>query len=710
MVITLYGLLPLRIYSPGFHLPTWGNAATLPFSPDFDPAPLIYPVLLPVLVALSLGWECRRFILPNLILSLSSVPSPAIPYRDILHGYSIVHWGITAIPLLISELPLFNYLFLKPLFLLGLDREVLILIFPLQQSLVSTLHFLTTTSLLPTEVQLLATGLINLLLFSTSPQAEILMALLWVGGLLTLVTCGDVLRWAVTLARVPSWKFRRPTNDSGWSKNLLKSLDRRVCQKLDSGVVGEPLSDSDDLSKGPSTRRKIPCEDDLPALGVKPEKIKIQEKLAKTDSDITIHPPSDRISEKQSVAQEKQFHSQSVQFSHPKTTPRGRPKRTMEPNLRSFLSLTLAQAKVRKWAYAAYVYGAILFIILGPVRRYVRTRALQGNEPFGWAVGYLFGNIPSLRFWLVRHNLEGWARIPPWNYASSCHLGWVKRLRRDTFGEANTRLMITAYYLLVILVGLALVFRLSTVVAVDTRRKVFHGMMATMFLPATYIDPAFSALALALILAVFLLLDLFRASQLPPISKPLTHFLSPYADGRDHCGPVIVSHIFLLIGCAIPLWLSLAGTRRAGSPPWEGWEIESRDVSMVSGVICVGMGDAAASLIGRRYGRRKWFWGGGKSIEGSLAFVVAVMLGLLLARVWLVIGGWDQTSLIPTHSAASVSPSTPRSMALSTWTTTIGKSALAAAGSSFMEAVLTGGNDNVVVPLVLWLLVRGLDI
>ncbi|KAK4697957.1 hypothetical protein P7C71_g199, partial [Lecanoromycetidae sp. Uapishka_2] len=112
---------------------------------------------------------------------------------------------------------------------------------------------------------------------------------------------------------------------------------------------------------------------------------------------------------------------------------------------------------------------------------------------------------------------------------------------------------------------------------------------------------------------------------------------------------------------------------------------------MVAGVVCVGMGDAAASLIGRRFGRRRWCWSGGKSLEGSLAFAVAVILGLNFARWWLVLGGWDGDQGDP-------------------WVTTLSKTAVAAIGASLTEAVLTGGNDNVIVPVILWLLVRGLRI
>ena len=707
LIVGLYALFPLRMYPPGFHVPSWVHAASFPFIADFDPAPLIYPILFPVIVILSLGTECRQLILPNIILSLCSLPFRVIPFYDTLHGPSVIQWFISALPLFISELPVPSEDYIRPLFLSGLNREILVSLFPLHQALVSILQFLTTTSLLPSEVQLLATGLINLLLFAKSPQGQILKALLWVGGTLIFFTCRHVCHWEVALARVPSWKFRRSRSGAGQSGSLLKTLDRMLCQKLSPVAMEQALSESDDVCEESfltrTQRAKVATwEDGSGALGHSKSVAVGHSTVAEKHNDMLENSlPVETVGDIPS-------RPTCVSSSPPKTTSRGRRKRTLGPEIRSFMSFTVSQAKVRKWAYAIYVYAAIVLIIMGPVRAYVGEFALAGNEPFGWAVGYLFGNIQSLRFWTVKNNLEHWVRLPPRRDESSCHLGWVEHLRRDTFGEANTRLMISGYFLPIMFVGLLLVIQLTAFVAVDTRRKVFHGMIATMLLPTVYIDPAFTGLSLALVLAIFLLLDLFRASQLPPISKPLTYFLLPYIDGRDHRGPVIVSHMFLLLGCGIPLWLSLAGSPRAGVPPWEGWEVLRRDVSMVSGVVCVGLGDAAASLVGRRYGRHKWFWGGGKSLEGSLAFTVVVTIGLIGAKAWLVVGGWDPNMVPVSTTLLSLSLRDPA--VVKAWSVVVGKAMLAAAGSSFTEAVVTGGNDNVVVPLVLWLLVRGLDI
>ncbi|KAJ5094263.1 hypothetical protein N7456_010124 [Penicillium angulare] len=674
---------------PFFHIPA-----------TFDPAPLLYPILIPIFISLSLSSHRPALVIPNIILSLSSLPAPVIPLEKWSNGFSLPHWLVTLVPIIVSEhLSLDFKTVPTPLSLRGHDVESLILLFPLHQALIPTLEFLLTSSVLPAELQLLTAGLLNLYLFASSPQAEILKALLWLGGMCLFVSCRDVLRWEVALARIPSWKFRRSLGGSRSPKRYLNLMDHRLCQKLSgTGISDEPTSDSD----GPGT---VP----MPRKARTMRGRKASDEPSSAVTNIT----TEEAFEKSGFfgQQQRRRHTISTvdeavqEDKRVRTTPGGRRKKLMGPGLASFLSLTAAQAQVRKWLYALYVYAVSLAIILGPIRKYIADRAFQGQDPFGWAIGYLFGNIPTVRFWVLITNLEYWIQLPPRPDATledpSCWLGWVEHLRQTTFGPANTRLLLSAYCIVVMAMGLAVVFQLSSVAEVDTRRKVFHGMMVLMFLPTVFVDPTFCALALGLVLSIFLLLDLFRASQLPPISRPLTYFLAPYVDGRDHRGPVIISHIFLLIGCSIPLWLSLSDLDRLGDGPLAGWDVAGRDASMVSGVICVGMGDAAASLVGRRYGRLKWFWGGGKSLEGSVAFVVAVCAGLLAVRAWLVVGGWP----VAGAELAEESTSTVRF-----WLWTACKAGLAAGGTSATEAILTGCNDNVVVPVVLWLLVRGLGV
>lgn len=667
------------------------SAFTIPTS--FDPAPLLYPVAIPVFVALSLTQRRPTLVLPNIVLGLSSLPSPVIPLHGWVHGYSVMHWIVTLIPILVAEYFSWGGAEPKPLSLYGIDSEALTLIFPLQQALIPILDFLLTTSLLPAELQLLATALINLLLFATSPQAKILKALLWLGGLCIFVLCRHVLRWEVALARIPTWRFRRYPSSSQSRRTLLNDIDHAFCEKL--SRIGEPVDlapDGSDVEEDPpllASRRTV-----QESQGLNPS-VEPASTLDKATTEGIALSRRHTISTFEEV----------VQSTRARTTPKGRRKRLMAPELASLLSMTVPQAQIRKWLYALYAYIAVLAVIMGPVRKYVGDQAFNGHEPFGWALGYLFGNLPMFRFWVVMMNQERWIQLPArLDSDPSCVLGSIEHLRQDTFGEANTRLLISAYCFTVLLTGMAVVLKLSSIAQVDTRRKVFHGMMVLMFLPTTYVDPAFCALALGTVLSIFLLLDLFRASQLPPISRPLTYFLAPYVDGRDHRGPVIVSHIFLLIGCSIPLWLSLADIPRnlTDQGPWSGWNVLTRDTSMISGVICVGMGDAAASLIGRRFGRLKWFWGGGKSLEGSVAFALAVFAGLMLARGWLVIGRWPVSGGYASDSLAHGD--------LVAWGWVMVRAILAAGGTSATEAILTGCNDNVAVPVVLWLLVKGMRV
>lgn len=679
----------------------------------FDPAAVLYPVVLPVLVALSLSESRPGVLLPNIMLGLAALPARLIPRLGLENGCNPLHWLITLLPLLMSRI--------TPRSLQACDNEpntldvhypqtlhleILALLFPLHQFLLMPLKYLTTSSLLVSELQLLSIALINLLLLSTSPQAVILQSVIWIGGPSIFVWCAHVLRWNVALERIPKRRFRQSVKAVDADDTLLSTLARGLNIYSRRKDIHASYADSDEDYLGRNTRT---AQSHFTTERKQERPRSVSSVQRNLESSISIQGNAEWtllsgpvINLNESGNATFQRRSTLPSLLDGSTLPHNlakqyRQKRSMSLNIQEYLKMTPAQANARKWLYAGYIYTFVIFIILIIIRDFVASRALRGYEPIGWAVGYLFGDIGPLRILAITYSLEKWIVFPSLRWQDAYPTlegdGWVQHVRHSVLGEANTRLALFAYWTGILSLGIITVLRSSSVIEVDTRRKVFHGMMVTMLLPTTFVDPAFLSLGLILVLAVFLLLELFRAAQLKPLSKPLAQFLTPYVDGRDLCGPVIVSHIFLLIGCAIPLWLSLAAIGRTGDSPWEGWEITTRDVSMVSGVICVGMGDAAASLVGRRFGQHKWPWAGGKSLEGSAAFAFAVTLGLVSAKAWLRAGGWQQT--IDDYDS---------------WITIIAKSVIAASGASFTEAVLTGCNDNVIVPIVLWLLVRGLQL
>ncbi|PSR90805.1 hypothetical protein BD289DRAFT_206569 [Coniella lustricola] len=759
LLATLWMLYPLRValwaHNRGVPLQ---NRIPISVPSSFDPAPTLYPQILPILVAFLTAANLEDAILPNLVLAIASLPRSLVPLSESLNEINSPHWLLTCLPLAFSQrsLPMAAQSQASWFDMSPVSRQDLAALYPLHQALCLVLYSLTTSSLLTAELQLLSISLINLLLLSRSPQAVILQSILWIGGLGVLVSCAAVIQWSINLARVPKWRMRRNAAlvrrsigrqlvhwlvvglrilpGGAWLTDLaigflatsLKASPWRPWEKVkthdsddeDSAAHAAFASDEDELHRTQTPHRRSVSS----RVGDKFDGEPLKRAQTITEHRFDGHNDPEELNGGAVHSRRRTFSSLELMKSTKSQTVSGRQKRRASSSVRFFYGLTPEEASARKWVYAAWVYASIVAVVLLPVGMYVKQYATDGYYPVGWAVGYVLGDIHWFRMQVVMSPWLDWLlALPalPNGEEDFCHMGWIEHLRHASIGEANTRLCLAAWWLGVIVIGLAVVFRLSPYYEVDTRRKIFHFMMVSMFLPAIFIDPTWCALALAIVLAIFLLLDLLRASQLPPLSKPIRIFLQPYTDGRDHQGPVVISHIFLLIGCAIPLWLSLASLSRTGTGNMRGWETPARELSMVAGVICVGLGDAAASLIGRRYGKHKWVWKGGKSLEGSVAFAAAVVAGLMAASLWLKLGGWPAG----TYDVNNTSPPQPHLGAATAvqlrgfngillslkewqWSSTLLRSGFCASLASLTEAVLTGGNDNVIVPVVLWTCVK----
>lgn len=141
----------------------------------------------------------------------------------------------------------------------------------------------------------------------------------------------------------------------------------------------------------------------------------------------------------------------------------------------------------------------------------------------------------------------------------------------------------------------------------DGRRKLWHICTVLMFLPNWIRQRTFTKLALAVALVLFIALETARATVLPPFGQAIHNALQEFVDHRDKRGPVVISHLYLLLGISVPIFL-------AESP---------------AGLVCLGLGDTFASQIGRRFGRLRIF--GHKSLEGTVAFAVVAALALSIS-------------------------------------------------------------------------------
>ena len=56
-------------------------------------------------------------------------------------------------------------------------------------------------------------------------------------------------------------------------------------------------------------------------------------------------------------------------------------------------------------------------------------------------------------------------------------------------------------------------------------------------------------------------------------------------------------------------------------------------VSQLCGLMCIGVGDTFASVIGTQYGKHKWP-GSKKSFEGTMAYIVSQLIGFFLLHLF----------------------------------------------------------------------------
>ncbi|KAI6133531.1 Fph type histidine kinase [Pisolithus croceorrhizus] len=143
---------------------------------------------------------------------------------------------------------------------------------------------------------------------------------------------------------------------------------------------------------------------------------------------------------------------------------------------------------------------------------------------------------------------------------------------------------------------------------VNARRKFFHGLAVAMFLPGVAVDPAFTHLSFSAAFALFIFAEYVRYFAVYPFGAAVHLFMNEFLDQKDS-GTAILSHFYLLMGCAGAVWL-------------EG----PSQLDQYTGILALGVGDAMASIIGKRIGRYRWFAGSPKTVEGSMAFVFSLVL------------------------------------------------------------------------------------
>ncbi|KAJ7746618.1 hypothetical protein B0H16DRAFT_1852737 [Mycena metata] len=145
----------------------------------------------------------------------------------------------------------------------------------------------------------------------------------------------------------------------------------------------------------------------------------------------------------------------------------------------------------------------------------------------------------------------------------------------------------------------------------NARRKFFHALVVVMFVPGVAFDPAFTHLAFSAAFALFVFAEYIRYFAIYPLGAAVHLFMNEFLDAKDG-GTAILSHFYLLTGCAGAVWLE-------GPSP----------LLHFTGILVLGIGDALASIVGKRHGRHAWSPTTPKTLEGTAAFV-----GSVVASAW----------------------------------------------------------------------------
>ncbi|GAA93631.1 uncharacterized protein L969DRAFT_91296 [Mixia osmundae IAM 14324] len=268
---------------------------------------------------------------------------------------------------------------------------------------------------------------------------------------------------------------------------------------------------------------------------------------------------------------------------------------------------------------ALAVFGCLILIVLGPLAGWT-----------GWVFG---GGITYAWEWALRYTIFGGDGI------KGMHAGEITGWRRWR------RLVLVFYWLAVITAAIGgwqtrlvrarkvTMGRMGSAdgkassksnvesareerrihVSLDLRRKFFHALAVLLFVPAIALDTSFTSLAFSFAFAVFTFAEYARYFALYPIGAPIHVFFNEFIDSKDS-GPVVVSHFYLLTGCASGVWLDTVG------------------IKLFTGVLVLGVGDALASIIGRRVGTVRWP-GSSKTLIGSFAFVASTVSAAELLKL-----------------------------------------------------------------------------
>lgn len=187
----------------------------------------------------------------------------------------------------------------------------------------------------------------------------------------------------------------------------------------------------------------------------------------------------------------------------------------------------------------------------------------------------------------------------------------------------KTLCAIGTYWLVAVAAALYAIHRTSRRVSNTIRRKIFHFLVVAMFAPFMRAHEDLLRVAFAVAFALFAAVEFARLCDVYHGSGRVGGIITRmYADvaatsaGKTTTPKLVLDHFSLLLGVAVPLWMSESGGARS-LVPW-------------SGLLTLGVGDSFAAIVGITMGKHRVFGStSAKTIEGSMAFAISTLIAAL---------------------------------------------------------------------------------
>lgn len=141
-------------------------------------------------------------------------------------------------------------------------------------------------------------------------------------------------------------------------------------------------------------------------------------------------------------------------------------------------------------------------------------------------------------------------------------------------------------------------------------RKVYHLAICVIFVTGYNQDLGFTSFASGGMVIVMLSLEMIRAWALWPVGNHIEKVCQSLRGKWDN-RYLTLSHVYLLVGTMIPLWLLPES-------------VNPSKLSLSSGLISVGIGDTAAAVIGTFFGKTSLGPKSGKTLEGYIGNILAM--------------------------------------------------------------------------------------